>query len=310
MSTFGLTEVTLTLGLLIATPILIAALGEAICERAGVLNIGLEGIMEWGALVGFVAVTITGSVGLGFVMAALAGIILGLVVAALTVTLSTNQFYTGIVIWIFSLGATGFVHRLGFWHASTIDASFLNMTVPFFSEIPLIGPALFDTNIVTYMALLLALVVWILFSRTKLGLWITAAGHRPEALEAVAISPIRVRYLCLIVCSVLGAVAGAYISVVATGLYYSAGFFEGIVGGRGWMAIIVVNFGSWHAPRILFGAILIGVTWAAQLRLQMILKGYPVQMFMMLPYLVAGAFMFLGRVNFPGALGRPYIRRR
>ena len=310
MGSLDLIEVTISIGFLIATPILIAALGEAICERAGVLNIGLEGIMEFGALVGFVAVTVTGSVGLGFATAAIAGIAIGLLLAVLMVTLQTNQFYTGIVIWIFFLGVTGFVHRIGFWHASTVDASFLNISMPFLSDLPLIGPALFGTNLVTYAALMLALAVWFLFDRTKFGLWITAAGHRPQVLETVGISPTRVRYACLMTCSMLGAIAGAHISIVATGLYYSAGFFEGIVAGRGWMAIILVNFGSWRAMRILFGAVLIGVTWAFQLRLQTLLKGYPVQMFMMLPYLMALVFMFMGRINFPAALGRPYKRTR
>lgn len=303
-------EVTISVGLLIATPILIAALGEAICERAGVLNIGLEGVMECGALAGFVGVTVTGSVGLGFVVAAIVGIVIGLLLAVLMVTLHTNQFYTGIVVWIFFLGVTGFVHRIGFWHASTVDASFLDIKIPLLSELPLIGPALFGANLVTYAALALALAVWVLFDRTKIGLWITAAGHRPEALETVGVSPTRVRYACLMICSMLGAIAGAHISVVATGLYYSAGFFEGVVAGRGWMAIILVNFGSWRAMRILFGAILIGMTWAFQLRIQTLVKGYPPQMFMMLPYVVAFVFMFMGRINFPAALARPYKRTR
>lgn len=310
MDSLNLLEVTISVGFLIATPILIAALGEAICERAGVLNIGLEGVMECGALVGFVAATVTASVGLGFAIAGMAGLALGLLLAVLMVTLGTNQFYTGIVVWIFFLGVTGFVHRIGFWHASTIDASFLNVTIPVLNELPVVGPALFGTNVVTYSALLLAVAVWLLFDRTRIGLWITAAGHRPEVLETVGISPTRVRYVCLMVCSMLGAIAGAHISIVATGLYYSAGFFEGIVAGRGWMAIIVVNFGSWRAMRILFGAILIGVTWAFQLRIQTLVKGYPVQMFMMFPYLMALVFMFMGRINFPAALGRRYKRNR
>ena len=108
----------------------------------------------------------------------------------------------------------------------------------------------------------------------------------------------------------LGSIAGAHISIVAPGLYYSACFFEGIVAGRGWMAIILVNFGSWRAMRILFGAILIGVTWAFQLCIQTNFKGYPLQMFMMLPYLTAFAFMFMGWIKFPAALGRPYKRTR
>ncbi len=301
--------VTLTVGLQMATPMLIAALGETICERAGVLNIGLEGIMEAGALAGFGFMTLTNSLGLGFGMAAIVGLMLGLVVAGLTVTLRADQFYTGIVLWIFMLGVTGFVYRTGLWNASSVSAAILNVRIPVLSDLPVVG-GLFAANLVTYGAIALALVVWIIFNRTRPGLWIDAAGHRPEALEIVGISPNVVRYSCLVVCSMLAAVAGAYISLVATGVYYATGFFEGTVAGRGWMAIILVNFGSWRALRILFGAILIGVTWSAQLSLQTMLKGYPVQMFMMLPYLIALAFMFLGRENFPRALGRPYKQMR
>lgn len=296
--------------MLIAIPILIAALGEAISERAGVLNIGLEGVMEWGALVGFIAVTSFQSLVVGFTAALIIGVILGLVVAILTVSLHANQFYTGIVLWIFSLGVTGFIHRMGFWHASTLATSPLDVVIPPFDRIPILGPVLFRTNAMTYVALGLTLIVWVLFEKTRAGLWIKAAGHRPEALDTVGVSVVRVRYLCVVMCSVLAAIAGAHISLVATGLYYSAGFFEGIVAGRGWIAIILVNFGSWQPLRILFGAILIGASWALQIRLQTLLPGYPVHVFLMLPYVVALMFLFLGRVSFPEALGRAYVRQR
>lgn len=306
----SLTEIVASVGVLIATPILIAALGETVAERAGVLNIGVEGIMEWGALVGFVVVTLSASLGLGFLAGVGAGVIFGVLVAVLTVTMHVNQFYCGIALWVFSIGMTSFIYRLGFGAAPPVKAAPLNVSIPVLREIPVLGPMLFDTNVMTYIALILTVGLWVFFDKTKLGLWVTATGHRPEVVETVGVDVVKLRYICLIAASALGGLAGAHISLVSTGFYYSTGAFEGLVAGRGWMAIIVVNFGSWKPFRILFGAFLIGISWALQLRLQTLLPGYPVHVLLMLPYVMALAFMFLGRVSFPDALGKAYIKER
>jgi simple sugar transport system permease protein len=295
-----------TATLRIATPYILGTLGELVCERAGVLNLGIEGIMTLGAMAGWMTVYQGGDLWTGVMIAALAGGMLGLLHALLTVPLGLSQHVTGIGITLLGTSLSYYVYRMVLPQVSsppTIEP-FQPWEVPVLSEIPVIGPALFNQTPLTYAALAaVALVAWVLY-RTPLGLAVRMVGENPAAAEAQGISVTAVRMGAVVCGSALMAVGGAFLTLSA----FNAFFFN-MINGRGWICIALVVFASWRPGKALLGAVLFAAFDALQLRLQQIVgPALPYQVFLMLPYVLSILALVLmsRRAAYPRALMIPF----
>lgn len=280
----------------IATPYVLGTLGELVCERAGVLNLGIEGIMTLGAMAGWMAVYQGVDLWTGVLVAAGCGALMGLLHATLTVPLGLSQHVTGIGITLLGTSLSYYVYRLVLPQASTPP------TVTPFQPLDLPG-ALAQTPL-TYLALLLAGVVAYVLYRTPVGLAVRMVGENPAAAEAQGLSVTAVRIGAVMAGSALMAMAGAFLTLSA----FNAFFFN-MVNGRGWICIALVVFASWRPGKALLGALLFAAFDAFQLRLQQIAGGVlPYQVFLMLPYLLSILALVLvaRRASYPRALMIPY----
>ncbi len=290
----------------IASPLIFATMGELICERAGVLNLGIEGIMTAGAFAGWFTVYAGGDLWTGVLVAALAGAMFGLLHATLTVPLGLSQHVVGIGVTLFATSLTYFTYRLLLPEVTSPPKvePFQPLPIPGLSDIPLVGPALFNQTPLTYLAFLtVALTAWVLY-RTPLGLAIRAAGENPSAVEAQGISVTPIRMGAVMVGSALMAVGGAFLTMSA----FNSFFFE-MINGRGWICIALVVFGSWRPGKALIGAILFAAFDAYQVRLQQLSGGVvPYQVFLMMPYVLSILALILvaRRATYPKALMIPY----
>lgn len=295
-----------TATLRIATPYILGTLGELLCERAGVLNLGIEGIMTLGAMAGWMTVYQGGDLWTGVMVAALAGGTLGLLHATLTVPLGLSQHVTGIGVTLLGTSLSYYVYRMVLPQVSsppTIEP-FQSWAVPVLSEIPVIGQALFNQTPLTYAALVaVGLVAWMLY-RTPLGLAVRMVGENPAAAEAQGISVTAVRVGAVVCGSALMAVGGAFLTLSA----FNAFFFN-MINGRGWICIALVVFASWRPGKALLGAVLFAAFDALQLRLQQIVgPALPYQVFLMLPYVLSILALVLmsRRAAYPRALMIPF----
>ena len=290
----------------IASPLIFATLGELICERAGVLNLGIEGIMTAGAFAGWLTVYSGGDLWAGVAVAALTGAAFGLLHGLLTVPLGLSQHVVGIGITLLATSLSAFIYRLALPEVTTPPKiePFQPLAVPFFSDIPVLGPALFNQTPLTYLAFVtVALTAWGLY-RTPLGLAVRAAGENPAAVEAQGISVTAIRLGAVMTGSALMAVGGAFLTLSAFN-----SFFFGMVNGRGWICIALVVFGSWRPGKALLGAILFAAFDAYQVRLQQLSGGIvPYQLFLMMPYALSILALILvaRRATYPKALMIPY----
>ncbi len=292
----------------IATPLIFGTLGALLCERAGVLNLGIEGIMTFGAMIGWLAVFHGVDLWTGLLVAALAGAVFGLLHALLTVTLGLSQHVTGLGITLFASSLSYFIFRLVVPLAGTPPTivPFQPLDIPVLSDLPFLGSALFAQTAPTYLAILLAVAMGYLIFRTPLGLTIRMTGENPHAAEAQGIDPIRIRYGAIIAGSAIMAVGGAFLTLSAFN-----SFFPTMVQGRGWISIALVVFASWRPGRAFLGALLFAFFDAFQLRLQTVLGGVvPYQLFLMTPYLlsIAALAVMARRARVPQALMQPYRR--
>lgn len=290
----------------IASPLIFATLGELICERAGVLNLGIEGIMTVGAFAGWFTVYSGGDLWTGVVVAALAGAAFGLLHATLTVPLGLSQHVVGIGITLLATSLTYFTYRLVLPQVTSPPKiePFQPWPIPGLSQIPVVGEALFSQTPLTYLAFVsVAVVAWVLY-RTPLGLAVRAAGENPSAVEAQGISVTGIRIGAVMAGSALMAIGGAFLTMSA----FNSFFFQ-MVNGRGWIAIALVVFGSWRPGKALIGAILFAAFDAYQIRLQQLAGGIlPYQVFLMLPYVMSILALVLvaRRATYPKALMIPY----
>ncbi len=290
----------------IASPLIFATMGELICERAGVLNLGIEGIMTVGAFAGWVTVWLGGGLWLGVGVALLAGMAMGLLHGLLTVPLGLSQHVTGIGITLLATSLTYYTYRLALPQVTSppkIEA-FRPLEIPVLSDIPLLGPALFAQTPLTYLAFacagLTAFVLW----RTNLGVALRAAGENPAAVEAQGLSVTGLRLGAVVVGSGLMAVGGAFLTMSA----FNSFFFE-MINGRGWVCIALVVFGGWKPGKALIGALLFAAFDAFQVRLQQVTGGVvPYQVFLMLPYALSilALVVMSRRAAAPRALMVPY----
>jgi len=292
----------------IATPLILGTLGALLCERSGVLNLGIEGIMTFGAMIGWLAVYNGADLWTGLLVAAFAGGIFGVLHSLLTVTLGLSQHVSGLGVTLFASSFSYYVFRLLVPVADTPPTiePFQPIAIPTLSSLPFVGPAFFTQTAPTYLAILIAILLAYLLLRTPVGLAIRMVGENPHAAEAQGINPMAVRYGSVIAGSALMATGGAFLTLSAFN-----SFFPTMVQGRGWICIALVVFASWRPERALLGALLFAFFDAFQLRLQTALSGVvPYQIFLMIPYIlsIAALAVMARRARVPQALMQPYRR--
>ena len=291
----------------IASPLILATMGELICERAGVLNLGIEGIMVAGAFTGWIAVYAGLGLWPGVAVAMAAGMAFGLVHGVLTVPFGLSQHVVGLGVTLLATSATYYAYRVALPEVTmppTIEA-FQPLEVPVLARIPVVGEALFAQTPMTYLAFAVAGLVAVVLWRTPLGLAVRAVGENPDAVEAQGLPVTGLRLGAVVVGSGLMAVGGAFLTMSA----FDSFFFE-MVNGRGWICIALVVFGAWRPGRALMGALLFGALDAFQIRLQQTAVGavLPYQVFLMLPYLlsIAALIAMSRRAEVPAALMTPW----
>ena len=288
-----------------ATPILLAALGELIVEKAGVLNLGVEGMMITGAICGFAIAVETGSPAIGFLCAALGGATLSLIFAILTQYLLSNQVATGLALTLFGLGFSSLIGQ-GYIGIRPPEVSKLDFGP--LSDIPFFGPVLFGHDIVVYIALALVAGIWAVLKFTRAGLILRAVGENHDAAHALGYKVIRVRILAIMFGGACAGLGGAYLSLIRVPQWT-----EGMTAGAGWIALAIVVFGSWRPLGVLLGAYLFGGVTVLQLNLQAAGFAIPVEYLSMSPYLITILVLVImssgkGRaaLSAPACLGRAF----
>lgn len=258
------------------TPLLLVALGELVCEKSGVLNLGQEGMMLFGAVAGFIAAFATGSLWLGVLVACLAGMLLSQLFAVVALGFNANQVATGLALTIFGVGLSSFVGAG--WVGKPL-AGFEPINLPLLSEMPLIGRMLFGQDVLVYLSFaLFGLVTWALL-KSRVGLIIQAVGENPNAASAMGLPVLRVRVLALLFGGAMAGLAGGYLS-----LAYTPMWAENMTAGRGWIALALVVFASWRVGSVLLGAYLFGLASILHLVAQGIGLSIPGNLLAMLPY--------------------------
>jgi simple sugar transport system permease protein len=310
-----------------STPLLIAAVGELVVERSGVLNLGVEGMMVMGAVTGFGVALSTGSPWLGVAAAIVVGALFSLLFGFLTLTLVTNQVATGLALTLLGLGFSG---MLGVGFVGLPGARLGNLSIPYLSDLPLVGKLIFGQDPIFYLSIVLtAAVAWFLF-RTRAGLTLRSIGDNHGSAHALGINVIGIRYLAVMFGGACAGLAGAHLSLV-----YTPQWVENMTAGRGWIALALVVFASWRPWRVLAGAYLFGAISIAQLHIQAIdlndlgflpgplywiagvIKSVPSQFLSSLPYLATVIVLVLisrnrrlTMMNTPASLGRPFVPDR
>ncbi len=290
-----------------ATPIIFATLGEILSERAGVLNLGIEGIMLMGAMTGFLVTFSTGSIWLGVLAAAAVGMLLALLMAFLAVYLGLSQHVSGLGITLFATGLAMFVYRLYFGSPTVppIVEPFQQIALPLLSKIPVIGPGLFTQYSLTYIAWILIPLMSILLYKTKVGLKIRTVGENPVVADTVGVNVNLTRTLCLMAGGGLMGIGGAFLTLAHQNM-----FLIDVIGGRGWVAIAMVIFGNWDPVKGTIGALIFGLLDGLQLRLQSVGVAIPFHIFLMIPYLltIVALISVSRKAAVPAGLLKPYRR--
>lgn len=291
----------------IATPLIFGVLGALLCERVGVLNLAIEGIMTMGAMIGWLSVYLGADLWTGLAIAAVSGAIIGLLHAFLTVSLSLSQHVSGLGITLFASSLAYFIYRLVVNVGSlppTIEP-FQPLELPMLSDLPFFGEIFFNQMGPTYLALFAVVLMAYILRQTPLGLAIRMTGENPHAVDAQGLNPIMIRIFAIVVGSALMALGGSFLTTAAFN-----SFFPEMVQGRGWICIALVIFASWQPGKALFGAILFSFFDAYQLRLQHVVEDVPYQLFLMAPYVLSILALILvsRRAKVPEALMAPYRR--
>ncbi|MBL8057515.1 MAG: ABC transporter permease [Anaerolineales bacterium] len=291
-------------GIRLATPYLYAAIGETFAQRAGVVNLGVDGIMLMGAYAAFYTALTTGNLWLGLLAGAAVGLVLGLLMAFVSVTLQAEQGISGIGLYLFGLGLSSLLFKTSLGTVKTI-VGFQPVHVPVLSDLPVIGEIFFQHSWLVYGAFLLVPLSWWVIEKTTWGLKIRAVGQHPAAADSLGVSVTRVRYACVTLGGVLAGIAGASLSIALTNL-----FQENLTSGQGFIAVALVYFGGWSPVGVLGGALLFSFVNALQLWMQVLGVQIPSDVAVMLPYLLTIAALALAtnRVRQPAALNKPFER--
>lgn len=288
-----------------AVPLIFIATAELYSERAGMVNIGLEGLAAIGSLVGFVMCYITGSAWVGILCGAVAGILVNMIYAYATVTLCANHTVYGMAINIFAPALASFINRVYFGAGGQLNQIKLMDTVniPVLKDIPFFGKMLFSQTPMVYLAFALVIFTSIYFNRTKSGLNYKAVGEHPKAAATLGIPVIRIKYISCVICGALAGIGGAYLTTC-----YSNTYVEGNIAGRGFIGLAAVIFGRWNAVGVMLACLFFGFCDALQIRLQVMSFGLPYQFFQMIPYIATIIILALlgGKKSGPAAKGQPY----
>jgi ABC-type uncharacterized transport system permease subunit len=292
-----------------ATPLVIASLGELVTERAGVLNLGVEGMMIMGAVIAFATTHMTGSPYLGVVAGIAAGTVFSLLFGLLTLTLVANQVATGLALTILGLGLSG---QIGESFVGQPGIKLQPIAIPLLSDIPFLGRVLFHQDLIFYLSIALVVGIhWFLF-RSRTGLKMRAIGDNHASAHALGINVIRSRYLAVMFGGACAGLAGAQLSLV-----YTPQWVENMTGGRGWIALALVVFASWRPIRVLAGGYLFGAVTIGQLHAQAMGIGIPSQFLSALPYVATIVVLIVishnrrtTLINTPASLGKPFVPER
>ena len=298
--------VNIAVGIIVAaTPLLLAAIGELVTERAGVLNLGVEGMMIIGALVGFAVTFSSGNPWIGIVAAIAAGIALSMVFAVLTQSLLANQIASGLALTIFGLGLTSL---LGQGYTGKSIAPVPNLDLPLLSDLPVVGKLIFSHDPIVYFSVFLVISTMWFLTKTRTGLILRAVGENHEAAHAIGQSVIGYRYAAIAFGGACAGLAGAYLSVIQTQIWV-----EAMTAGRGWIALALVVFAAWQPYRALLGAYLFGGITIIQLHGQALGLGVEPQLLAMLPYIATILVLVLisqnrlrANTSAPGSLGKTF----
>lgn len=301
-------------GVRLAVPYIYAGIGEMFGQRSGVLNLGVDGVMLMGAFTSFWAVfefTPKGSSGhdatallIGVLVAMAVGLLMGLATAVINVTLKAEQGISGIGIYLFGLGMSDLLYQRQFAGVESVNG-FPKVSIPLLSDIPIIGDIFFRQSILVYIAFALVPLAWFVMNKTTLGLKIRAVGQNPEAADSVGISVVRVRYFTVTLGGVLAALAGAFLAIADTNV-----FFYNMTAGKGFIAVALVYFGAWRARGVMFGALLFSVVTALQIKASTVGIGIPNEYLSMAPYLLTIVALVIAsqRIDQPAALTKPFER--
>ncbi|MDA3949435.1 MAG: ABC transporter permease [Spirochaeta sp.] len=296
-----------------ATPIALAAIGAVVCERSGIVNIAMEGIMTVGAFTAAIVAGMTGNPWLGLMAAIFFGGLFSMIHAFATVTLHLNHVVSGAVLNVLALGITAYLMITIIGHPGTTDAipqglGEFRWAVPVLSSIPVIGRMFFDQTPIVYFSFILILVFTWFLQRTKLGLHVRAAGEHPLALETIGVSVYKMRYFGVLVSGLVGGMAGAYLSIEG-----NVSFTEGMTGGRGFIAMAAMISGGWHPIGAFIAALFFGFAEALQVRLQIFeVANVPEELFIILPYVltVVAVAGLVRRSRPPKAVGTDFMIER
>ncbi|HCP32696.1 TPA: ABC transporter permease [Candidatus Acetothermia bacterium] len=288
------------------TPLLLGTLGEIYAERSGVLNLGIEGMMIMGAYSAFAIAYTTGNPWLGILTAAVVGGAFSLIHAFASITLKANQVVSGLALTMLGLGLSGVLGRG--WEGKPLPAPLGKITVPVLSDIPVLGPILFDgQNMIVYLTILLVPLLWYILYRTRIGITIRSVGENPATADSLGINVGRVRYLCVVVGGILAGVAGGYLSVA-----YRPAWTEGMTAGMGWIVIALTIFAFWNPAIGMLGAYLFAALYHLSFRLQPwvspeLLRAMPYA-FAIVVLIAVSRGTLQKRMGAPAALTLPYTR--
>jgi len=294
----------LTSAVRLATPYLYAAIGEAFAQSSGVVNLGVDGIMLISAFASFYVVLHTGNLWLGLLAAVLVGLVMGLLMSLISVTLKAEQGISGIGLYMFGLGLSSLLFNVLVGTVKTIDG-FQSLKIPLLGDIPVIGEVLFNHSILVYGAFLLVPVAWWLLDKTSWGLRIKSVGQNPAAADSLGVNVDRTRYISVCIGAMLAGVAGASLSISLLDL-----FQDNLTAGQGFIAVALVYFGGWKPLGIMGGALLFSTVNAFQLWMQVLGVNIPSDVAVMLPYLltIAALAVTINRARQPAALNKPFER--
>ena len=305
----------LSIAIVAGVSLVYATIGEIFTERAGILNLGVEGMMIMGAVTAFAAALHSGSAWVGVLMALLVGGGMALIHAFLTISLRADQVVSGLALTLFGTGLSSFLgQRLGpdgTPLVGLIGPRFRSVSVPVLSDVPVIGPIFFNQDLLVYVMYLFVPLSWYFLYKTRPGLHLRAIGESPQTADALGVNVFKLRYYYTILGGMLAGLGGAHLS-----LAYTPGWTEHLTGGRGWIAIALVIFATWNPARAVVGALLFGGVNAIQFRLQATGTTIPSSLLNMLPYILTVVVLvaitwfesFRKRVGPPAALGLPYMR--
>ena len=291
--------------LIAGTPLLLGTIGEVICERSGILNLGVEGMMAVGAVTAFIVTFVTGNPWFGLVAAIFAGALISTIHAFVSITLQASQVVSGLALTMLGLGISGLVGKP--YIGKPLLQKMETWPIPILSDIPVLGPIFFDHSPYFYMTILLAVIAWFVLENTRIGITVRSAGENPRATETQGINVYRIRYWCVIVGGALSGMAGAHLSTS-----YSKSWIEGMTAGRGWIVIALTIFALWNPMRAMIGAFLFGGIFVVQYLLQPL--GISPNFLAMLPYISTLLVLFIGalrdsaKLNPPAMLAEPYRR--